>query len=78
MFVLLSACARAHLKAMVEWKPGVGGAHMYNKMTDQALPGSGEGLPYITDTSLSFIELEEGGGSLLQGPGRAAASKNPD
>lgn len=31
---------------------------MYNKMTDQALPESEEGMPYITDTSLSLIKLQ--------------------
>lgn len=58
----------------------MGGVHMYNKMTDEALSGSGEGPPYITGTSLlSLIELQGGGGalSLLQGPERAAASKKP-
>lgn len=45
---------------------------MYNKMTDQALPESEEGMPYITDTSLSLIKLqrrreEKGGGLFCRG-----------
>ncbi len=62
---------------MFEWKPEVGCVHMYDKMTDHACPGTGEGLPYITHTSLSLIELQEGD-SLLRGPEEAAASKTPD
>ncbi len=76
MFVLLSACVRAHLKACLSGSQGWAARTCTTRWVIRLSQGGGRaGLtsPIHHSVSLNYRR----GDSLLQGPGRAAASKNP-